>query len=116
MKTIYVVLQEHVCDDPHYQTGPAFIGAYATKQLAQAALGVYTEECRANYQQELDEHTVEIEGRTYRWCDLHDSVDDEAAGTRRYTYKPKTEISTDELWERYPERYVQEVEVEGESK
>jgi len=114
MKTIYVVLQEHVCDDPHYQTGPAFIGAYATQQLAQAAVGVYTEECRAKYQQELDEHTVEIDGRTYRWCDLHNPVDYEAAGICSYTHKPKTEISMDELWERYPERYVQEVEVEVE--
>jgi len=99
--------------------GLAFkIAAYATKQLAQAAVDAYTKECLAKYQQELDEYTVEIEGRTYRWCDLHDGVDDEAAGTRRYTYRPKTEISMDELWERFTERYVGEmvVQTEGESK
>jgi hypothetical protein len=114
---VYIVVREHKCDDPYYQAGPSFEGVYATEQLAQAAVDAYIDECKREYQQELDEHTVEIEGRTYRWCDLHDAVDDEAAGTRRYTYKPMTEIDMEDFWHRYPQQHIRAVEVQtGESK
>jgi len=114
---VYIVVQEHKCDDPYFQAPPSFEGAYATEQLAQAAVNDYIDTCKRDYQQALDKDTVEIEGRTYRWCDLHDAVDDEVAGTRRLTYKPKTEISMEELWELYPQRHISAVEVEtGESK
>ena len=114
---VYIVTQEHKCDDSYYQTGPSFQGAYASKELAQAAVDDYIEDCKREYQQELDEDTVEIEGREYRRCDLRWVKDDEAAGVRKYKYEPQTEIDMEDFWHRYPEQYIQEVEVQtGESK
>jgi hypothetical protein len=83
--TIYIVKQVHLCDDPYYQGGPMFHGAYRTREAAQAAVDEYTKECEREYRE------------------IFELADDESIEDGGYL----------PLWEQFGEMFISEIELEG---
>lgn len=82
---VYIITKDHLCDDPYYQAGPSFYGAYRTREAAQAVVDEYTKECEQEYRKRYEL----AEGEPIEDCG----------------YCP--------LWESFEEMYIREVKLEG---
>jgi len=59
MMKVYLVQEDHLCDDPYYQSGPTTWGVYASRESAQAVVDAHNAECqRECEEQELDEERI----------------------------------------------------------
>ena len=103
---VYSVLEDHLCDDHHYKAHPHTVALYATKKAAQLAVARYKRECKRKLEKSEDENTRTIDGKEYRSMDL------EYVERNTYKYVPKDKYDYSDLWERYPQRWTTEDEVQ----
>ena len=59
MMKVYLVQEDHLCDDDYYKAGPYTQSVYASRESAQANVDAYVAECmRECEEQELDERYI----------------------------------------------------------
>jgi hypothetical protein len=119
MLKVYCVNELHLCDDPYYEAPSCTVALYAHEKDALAAVAEYEQECKRQYEQEQDANTATIGDRVYRRMDLQFVSSEKVGDTRveKYEYVPKTEYDYDGLWERFPQRFASEMDInQGESK
>ena len=56
---VYLVQEDHLCDDPYYQANAATDAVYASRESAQANVDAHIAECKRMCEQdELDEERI----------------------------------------------------------
>ena len=59
MMKVYLVQEDHLCDDDYYKAGPYTQGVYASRESAQAVVDAHIAECKRECEeQELDEERI----------------------------------------------------------
>lgn len=59
MMKVYLVQEDHLCDDDYYKSGPTTWGVYASRESAQAVVDAHNAECKRECEElELDEERI----------------------------------------------------------
>jgi hypothetical protein len=98
-------MKVHLCDDSFYQAAPSLSAIFMSEQSALAYVKEYEEDCKQRFRDNADARRITIDGKQYRRMDL------EYVGDNTYKYAPKTEYDYEDLWEKFPRVFVQEVTV-----